>query len=413
MDLLIDILVLALILGAFAVIALVPFALSYLYIIWGRMVNNTFMIVLFNGGLWAIRLKSETASFRGGDDPVKRWDVREGYPDPENNAGALPLIGLIPYLFYAQRVSIPINFINVIRPQRDTEGARIIYQLIPHTIRTRNPQRIIVHGFETTPVETRGGGKKMRGEDGGFLVAIVTEVLQVTFEIENPYLAFVRIVEDGTAIGQVGQKFMTNVNGTLQSVAREVTALFTYSQLIRAQVEEDADKNSSGKSLTVRQIQEREERNRLRVRFGKEFKRRANKSLKPYGIKILDVDMLDHSLEKEMAKDLQRPQKAAFMAQEMEILGKGERKQKEQVAIGDAAEMRELLKAAGGDKDLVREEIRRRGKERAAEKVGENFDGQYLSVNLGDGGNTAMPPQPSVLGGSVGFKTPTKEKQEA
>lgn len=399
MNLLIDILLALLILGALAALALVPFALSRLYIIWGRMVNNTFMIVLFNGGLWAIRMKSETASFRGGDDPVKRWDVREGYPDPENNAGALPLIGWIPVLFAAHRVIIPINFIDVIRPKKDKEGGRYIYNLIPQEIRTRTPPRIIVHGFETTPVETRGHDQKHDGKnpeqfEDGNLVALVTEVLQVTMEIENPYLAFVRITEEGI---QAGQKFMSNVNGTLQSVAREVTAMFTYNELIRARVEDSSSDQTP---------EEKEKRKRIRVRFGKIFKRLANRNLKAYGVKIRDVDMLDHSLDPVMADYLQKPQKAAYEARETVIKATAKKQEKVLLAEGDAAELAQLLLLAKNDleREIVREEIRRRGKQRAAETVGKKFNGDYLSVNFGADGNNA--PQPAVLvGGPVGYKT--------
>lgn len=411
MDLLIDILLALLILGALAALALVPFALSRLYIIWGRMVNNTFMIVLLNGSLVKILMKSQTASFQGGDDAVERFNVLENNPDHEQSAGILPFIGWVPVLFYAQRVKIPINFIDVIRPQK--EGDRVIYRLVPMTINTRTPPRIIVHGFETTPVETRGHerphGKKAGEEfEDGNLVALVTEVLQITIHVKNPYLAYVRMMEDGTGISEAGQKFMHNLNGTIQSTAREVTAMFTYNELIKAQVENSSSGQQPGDDATKK----KRKRHPMRVKFGRIFKRIANKSLAAYGLYLEDVDMLDHALDKEMAEYLQKPQKAAYEARATVIEATGDKEKKELLAIGDAAELRELLTAANGDKDLVREEIRRRGKERAAEKVGENYDGQYLSVNLGDG-NTPMPPQPSVLGGSVGFKTPTKEKQGA
>lgn len=411
MNLLIDILLALLILGALAALALVPFALSRLYIIWGRMVNNTFMIVLLNGSLVKILMKSQTASFQGGDDAVERFNVLENNPDHEQSAGILPFIGWVPVLFYAQRVKIPINFIDVIRPQK--EGDRVIYRLVPMTINTRTPPRIIVHGFETTPVETRGHerphGKKAGEEfEDGNLVALVTEVLQITIHVKNPYLAYVRMMEDGTGISEAGQKFMHNLNGTIQSTAREVTAMFTYNELIKAQVENSSSGQQPGDDPTKK----KRKRHPMRVKFGRIFKKIANKSLAAYGLYLEDVDMLDHALDKEMAEYLQKPQKAAYEARATVIEATGDKEKKELLAIGDAAELRELLKAANNDKDLVREEIRRRGKERAAEKVGENYDGQYLSVNLGDG-NTPMPPQPSVLGGSVGFKTPTKEKQEA
>lgn len=408
---LIDILILLLVVGLVAALSLVPFALSHLYIIWGRMVNNTFMIVLLNGSLVRILMKSQTASFQGGDDAVDRFNVLEETPDHEQSAGVLPFIGLVPWLFYAQRIKIPINFIDVVRPQK--EGDRIVYRLVPMTINTRTPPRIIVHGFETTPVETRGHerphGKKAGEEfEDGNLVALVTEVLQITIHVVNPYLAYVRMMEDGTGISEAGQKFMHNLNGTIQSTAREVTAMFTYNELIKAQVENSSNRQQPGDDET----KQKRKRHPMRIKFGKIFKRIANKSLAAYGLYLEDVDMLDHALDKEMAEYLQKPQKAAYEARATVIEATATKEKKELLAVGNAAELRELLKAAGGDKDLVREQIRRRAKEGAAEKVGEKYNGQYLSVNLGDG-SSAMPPQPVVTGGNIGFRTKENQKAEA
>lgn len=361
---------------------LVPIALSQSYIFWGKLGNDEFLIRLSNGNFVDIKLSSRTARFKGGDDPINRWDIHDRITTDKKKVSTTIDIGAWPVMT-AQRVFIPINIIDVIRPVK--EGDRITYKITSNTIACQNPSRFLVHGFETTPVETKGGSGKL-GEckinEDSDLIALITEILQVRIEIFNPYLALVRIPS-----GKAGQGFMSHVNSTLQSVAREVTAQFTYNQIIKAMVE-------SGQSGS----------NPEAKAFGKMFKDMASDSLEQYGIRITDVDLLDHSLDKEMADALQSPQKAYYKAQETITAARASKEAKELEAKGDAAELEEIMKAVNGDKELAALEIARRGMQRSAEGVGKNFKGQFLTVNFA-GPNAGQPgPTPAVTVGAVSPK---------
>ena len=358
---------------------LVPIALSQKYIFWGKLGNDEFLIRLSNGNFVDIKLSSRTARFERGKDPIKRWNIKDTITSDKKEVKTKIGIGAWP-VRTAQKVFIPINTVDVIRPVK--EGDRITYKLTSDTIVCQNPSRFLVHGFETTPVETKGGSGKL-GEckinEDSDLIALITEILQVRIEIFNPYLAFVRIPS-----GKVGQGFMSHVNSTLQSVAREVTAQFTYNEIIKAIVESSqSDSTPEAKA------------------FGKMFKKIANGSLEQYGVRIVDVDLLDHSLDKEMADALQSPQKAYYRAQETITAARASKEAKELEAKGDAAELEEILRAVKGDKELAALEITRRGMQRSAEGVGKSFKGQFLTVNFA-GPNAGQPgPTPAVTVGAV------------
>ena len=100
---------------------------------------------------------------------------------------------------------------------------------------------------------------------------------------------------------------------------------------------------------------------------------------------------MDHSLDAAMAEALQAPQKAYYRAQETITNAEAKKKEKELYAEGDAAEMRELVAELGGDKELIAREIERRGLQRAAEGVGQEFNGQYLTVDFGGWTNQSGP----------------------
>lgn len=368
-----------------------PIALSTIYWFWGRIENDRFMIRLKNKNFLDIELNSRTGYFTGGEDPIKRWDVRDDKKVDEEKVKTLYGIGFYP-VYTAQRVILPINTIAVKRPKQ--KGEKIIYRILEGKIVTRTPPRFLVHGFETTPVETKGGSGKIgdcKIEDDSDLVAIITETLQVSFEIFNPYSAFIMLPS-----GEVGQGFMIQLNGTLQSVARQVTAEFSYNEIIKAIVEDGAPEEAVAEAQKIQR------------KFGARFIALANKNLERYGIRILEIDLLDHSLDAAMAEALQAPQKAYYRAQETITNAEAKKKEKELYAEGDAAEMRELVAELGGDKELIAREIERRGLQRAAEGVGQKFNGQYLTVNFG-GGTNQSGPVPAI---SVGTIEPRKREKK-
>lgn len=359
-------------------IFLVPVALSRFYIFWGWLLNDHFMITENNGSLAGMDLRSNTHSFRGGDDPIKKWEIIAIPTEQswwEKTTGVLK-IGAWP-IAQAKKVYIPLNRLNVIRPKDPKQEIQYVIETI--TPEYRGIPRSLKHAFQTRPVETMGdrNGQCKIGDTTN-LVALVTEILSVDFEIDNPYLAIMRVQEAGGVVN-----FMQHLNETLQSVAREITAKFTYEQIIKATVEGN-DNNAD-------------------TRFGDEFKKMANGALAKYGIKITNVDLVDHFLDPESEQDLLASQRAKMKAEANIIEAEGSKKVKELNADGDAAVLRTIMAEAKGDPNLVLAELERRGRTDAARFAGEKFQGQFLTLNFG-GPSNAQGPQPTVNVGALDKK---------
>lgn len=366
---------------------LVPVALSRGYIFRGWLLNDHFMIIEKNGSFAGMKLRSDTHSFLGGDDPVKKWEIVERAPTKmtwwEETTGTFK-IGVWP-IAQAKRVYVPLNRLNVIRPTDPKQEIQYVIETI--TIEYRGTPMSLKHAFQTRPVETMGdrNGQCKIGETTN-LVALVTEILSVDLEIYNPYLAIMRIQEAGGVVN-----FMQHLNETLQSVAREITAKFTYEQIIKATVEGN-DGNTDTK-------------------FGDKFKKMANGALAKYGIKITNVDLVDHFLDPESEQDLLASQRAKMRAEADIIEAEGSKRVKELEADGDAAVLRTIMEEAKGDPNLVLAELERRGRTDAARFAGEKFQGQLLTLNFG-GPSNVQGPQPTVTVGSVEKKAPRNKTKK-
>ncbi|MEZ4211077.1 MAG: SPFH domain-containing protein [Candidatus Paceibacterota bacterium] len=326
-----------------------------------------------------MKLRSDTHSFRGGRDPVNKWEIVERPTKMtwwEKTTGTFE-VGVWP-IAQAKKVYVPLNRLDVIRPTNPKDAIQYFIDTV--TVEYRGVPRSLKHAFQTRPVETMGdrNGQCKIGETTN-LVALVTEILSVDFEIYNPYLAIMRIQE---AAGVVN--FMQHLNETLQSVAREITAKFTYEQIIKATVEGN-DGNADTK-------------------FGDKFKEMANGALAKYGIRITNVDLVDHFLDPESEQDLLASQREKMKAEANIINAEGSKRVKELNAHGDAAVLRTIMKEAKGDPNIVLAELERRGRTDAARFAGEKFQGEFLTLSFG-GPNSGQPgPTPAVTVGAVSPK---------
>jgi len=340
---------------------LLMLGLSRLYIMFGRLRENSVMAMESNGLFVGLKIASKIKDFRQGDDKtnVDYWDLKKVPGGAARNYGIFEKFGIfvigrgsIPEwpLTEAREFVIERNSHRVVRYEES--GKPLEYRLHEDPIKSKAIPLFVTHSFETAPVNTMG--KVEKSDDPREKIATVLALFQVQIIIFNPYRAL-----------YMTQDFMFNVNGTLQSASREIIARVTLMELIQARTEGES-------KVKIREM-------------GKNLKGVVNDSLKRYGVKIKDIDFLDFHLAHQKAEDaLNQAQIEEFEANARAIRGRSEKDYDEQRAIGNAAEISEMLKAAGGNHRLVEEEIRRRGLKEIAQ-----FGGASLSFG-GNGGPSAI-----------------------
>lgn len=304
-------------------------------------------------------LTSKTYDFVGTGDENEKWKIkpsttgpqtcwikdRFGY-DPVGDDDNMPDLLLASQ---AKMFKVNRNSHRVIRPKQ--KGDVLKYELHEDPIEGYNIPLFITHTFETSPINTMGvvddprnrqGEKMTREEEEQHklkMVATVVELFQVQIKIVNPYLALYRT-----------RDFMQNVNTTLQSGAREITAELGFLELIMAKTETEKEKGDFKGSSLARAFAEK----LIGIVNG------AN-SLAQYGIEIIDIDFLDHHLaDPRVETALNDAQVESLKAVARDIRGKSKRDYDMDRAKGRAAEMSELIKASGNDKRVVLAEIDRR-----------------------------------------------------
>jgi hypothetical protein len=349
--------------------------------------ENHFVAIERDGGNFVeFLLTSKTAKFVGRGDDNDKWTIdskhggsqmswlasRFGYhPVGKNDTPDFLLFTK------ARKFKVSRNGHDVIRPTQ--KGEVLKYKLLEDPIEGFNIPRFITHTFETSPINTMGEIEDPRNQKGEKremnreererrkleMVATVVALLQVQIEIFNPYRALYKT-----------RNFMSNVNTTLQSATRENISELGLLELIRAKTE-----TKPGDDLK---------------NFSDKLKKIVNGSLEEYGVKIIDVDFLDHHLaDQRVEKALNDSQVEKLEAVARDIRGASEKRYDQQRAIGRAAEMTELEKAAKGDKQIILAEIDRR---KLVDGLS-GYDGTVLSL----GGNGI----PAIVDGR-----PQEAKQE-
>ncbi len=301
--------------GAF----LLVLALSKYYIIYGRKKENSWICLENNRSTFVgMKLGATNHDFKREGNNIERWNIvkKDGGPEPET----LESVGLtamgkeeIPTwpITEAKWYTIETNDHEFIHPTKDGEVG--YYEIIPRKNITQNPGFYITHTFETAPVVTihpKTGAKTS-----------VVGLFQVQLFVFNPYLA-TYITDD----------FMKNVNQTLQSGVRELTATFSYIAFISASSEGGEKKLSTNDKKAVRD-------------YGEELKKTVEKSLAEYGIKIKDPDFIDAYLADPRVEKAQNDiQIKVFEAEGRKIEADSKSKEDEVRAIGKAAFLKEKMK---------------------------------------------------------------------
>lgn len=293
--------------------------LSKFYILYGRKRENSWICLENNQGKFVgMKIGSTNLDFQRSGNEVEKWNIieKDGGPEPEILEGpGLTAIGKgeIPTwpVTTAKLYRIETNDHEFVHPKTDDEVGT--YRLIPKTEFTMNPKLFITHTFETAPVVTinpKTGAKTS-----------VVGLFQVQLFVFNTYRA-TYMTDD----------FMKNVNQTLQSGTRELTATFSYIAFISASSEGGEKKLSTEDKKTVRD-------------YGTELKETVKDSLAQYGIGIKDLDFIDAYLaDKRVEKAQNEIQIKIFEAEGRKIEADSLAEADKVRAVGEAAFLKERMK---------------------------------------------------------------------
>ncbi len=327
--------------GIFTVILVIGFVLiiyaaSKKAIVFNRMEENHVMALEFNGKFFGFKICSQERDFVRKGSNTEKWRIERKDGGPETTwleDKGLYAVGKKDFplwpLVQARQFTIRRNSNYVIHPTKPGEVLR--YVIYEDNISDTKLPLLITHSFETAEVNTAANADDKGTKEGDevFIVTTVVGSFQVQLEIFNPYLAIYETPD-----------FMDNVNGTLQSAGKDVISGLSYSQLIRARSE-----GNKG----------------LKASFGNKLKELVSESLERYGIRVLDVDFLDHKvIDPDVEKDLQLAQREKLQANARSIRGKSEKEYDQERAIGKAAEIKELRKESGDNPEIIIAEIKRR-----------------------------------------------------
>jgi len=343
--------------------------------------ENTVLLFERSNVFDSMFLNSETHRFKGGSDALTAWETEPGdrrKMDPLDEFLFREFKILRIPGWPAVKIATKELVCNIHEKRPVVSGARIsegAYKIEEKKILFREFPRFLYHPFETAALEAMGTNHQKDIDP----IMFVKMQLMNTLEVTNFYKLLYTTADDGD--------YVTLANFEIDTTAREIVADYDYEGLVKAKTAPN-DPTS----------------------FHSKFKARANQdgALKEIGLELTGVRIMNHWLaDPEQERLRLEPANALLRKRAMISDSEGQMQADKIIAKGRAAEIKEAMKAAGGNAQIVTAQFQMKSAEAYA-----GFGGQVLTVNNGTGTASNAPLPTIPLDVLKGRPTVTEEKRK-